>query len=254
MRIQDVGGDNRIGHTEQGLGFSGPMGSSFSGLNIWDIFRVLSRWWWVIGFITLATLLITFYFVSKTTPVYMASSIIEVKQQERQIFDQDSDVENFVVDSEFFNTQIELLKSDTLAGDIIDQFNLISDPEFAPTEGSRANKRNTAIGAFSNKLRVGAVGRSRLIKVSFEHTSPKMAKDIANAVTDSFVTYNLERKYNATSYARDFIEDRLKSTKTILEKSERELVEYAANNDLVTVQDSQGNVSLGFWRQNLLLH
>ena len=246
MRIQDVDGDNRIENTSQNSGYTGHVGSNFSGFDLWDIFRVLSRWWWVIALITLVSLLVTFYVVSQTTPVYMASSTIEVKQQERQIFDQDSDVENFVVDSEFFNTQIELLRSDTLAGDIIDQFNLTSDPEFTTLEGSREDRRTKAISAFANKLRVGAVGRSRLIKVSFEHTNPKKARDISNAVTDSFVTYNLERKYNATSYARDFIEDRLKSTKDILEQSERELVKYAANNDLVTVQDSQGNVSPGF--------
>ena len=246
MRIQDMDGENRIENTLQSGGYTGLVSSNFSGFDIWDIFRVLSRWWWVIALITLVSLLVTFYVVSQTTPVYMASSTIEVKQQERQIFDQDSDVENFVVDSEFFNTQIELLRSDTLAGDIIDQFNLTSDPEFTTLEGAREDRRTKAISAFANKLRVGAVGRSRLIKVSFEHTNPKKARDISNAVTDSFVTYNLERKYNATSYARDFIEDRLKSTKDILEQSERELVKYAANNDLVTVQDSQGNVSPGF--------
>ena len=246
MRIQNMDGENRVENTLQSGGYTGLVGSNFSGFDIWDIFRVVSRWWWVIALITLLSILVTFYFVSQTTPVYMASSTIEVKQQERQIFDQDSDVENFVVDSEFFNTQIELLRSDTLAGDIIDQFNLTSDPEFTTLEGSREDRRTKAINVFASKLRVSAVGRSRLIKVSFEHTNPKKARDISNAVTNSFVTYNLERKYNATSYARDFIEDRLRSTKEVLEQSERELVEYAAKNDLVTVQDSQGNVSPGF--------
>ncbi len=246
MRIQEMDGEYRTGNAPQSVGYTGPADSNFAGFNIWDLFRVLSRWWWVIALITLVSLLVTFYVVSQATPVYMASSIIEVKQQERQIFNQDSEVENFVVDSEFFNTQIELLRSDTLAGDIIDQFNLTADPEFTTIEGTRVEKRNMAISAFATKLNVVAVGRSRLIKVSFEHTNPRKARDIANAVTESFVTYNLERKYNATSYARDFIEDRLRSTKEILEKSERELVEYAATNDLVTVQDTQGNVSPGF--------
>ena len=253
MRHQDNHIDNRMVNPA-----NIPVGpridsDDFAVFNIWEILRVLQRWWWLIGAIILLGLLITGYFVSRTTPVYMASSVLEVKQQERQILDQNSEVEDFVVDSEFFNTQVELLKSDTLAGDIIDQYNLISDSDLSIPEGTRVEKRRAAINKFSNKLKVSAVGRSRLIKVSFEHTNPEMAARISNAVTESFVTYNLERKYNATSYARDFIEDRLKTTKDILEKSERELANYATVNDLVTVKDAQGNVSPGFLASESLI-
>ncbi len=256
MTSRIIDSDGVYGH-ETGLQGNSLMSVDYKnsdGFNIAEILRVLLRWWWLIAAITLISTLLTFYFVNKVTPVYMASSIIEIKQQERQIFDQNSDVENFVVDSEFFNTQIELLKSDSLADDIIKQFNLTSDSEFVINpEGSREAKRLSAINSFSNKLRVGAVGRSRLIRVSFEHTSPDMAAKIANAVTDSFITYNLERKYNATSYARSFIEDRLKTTKDILESSERELVKYASDNNLVTVKDGQGNVSPGFLASESLI-
>jgi len=253
MRHQDNHIDNRMVNPA-----NIPIGpridsDDFAVFNIWEILRVLQRWWWLIGAIILLGLLITGYFVSRTTPVYMASSVLEVKQQERQILDKNSEVEDFVVDSEFFNTQVELLKSDTLAGDIIDQYNLISDSDLSIPEGTRVEKRRAAINKFSNKLKVSAVGRSRLIKVSFEHTNPEMAARISNAVTESFVTYNLERKYNATSYARDFIEDRLKTTKDILEKSERELANYATVNDLVTVKDAQGNVSPGFLASESLI-
>ena len=191
MTSRIIDSDGVYGH-ETGLQGNSLMSVDYKnsdGFNIAEILRVLLRWWWLIAAITLISTLLTFYFVNKVTPVYMASSIIEIKQQERQIFDQNSDVENFVVDSEFFNTQIELLKSDSLADDIIKQFNLTSDSEFVINpEGSREAKRLSAINSFSNKLRVGAVGRSRLIRVSFEHTSPDMAAKIAHAVTDSFIT------------------------------------------------------------------
>lgn len=217
-----------------------------SVFNIFDIFRVLRRWWWLIAAFVILSVIVTGYFVSRMDPVYQASSILEIKQQERKIFDQNSEVEDFIVDNEFFNTQIELLKSSTLAGNIVDQFNLTSDPEFSILEGTRDQRRRAAIKRFSGRLNVGAIGRSRLIKVSFQHGNPVRAARIANAATESFVTYNLERKYNSTSYARDFIEDRLKTTKQVLESSERDLVAYASDNNLVTVKDEQGNVSPGF--------
>ena len=235
-----------------GIGYASDS-SEFVSINIWEILRILQKWWWLIAAIIFISVLFTGYFVSRMTPVYRASSILEVKQQDRQIFDQNSEVEDVVVDNEFFNTQIELLKSDTLAGDIIDQFNLVSDVDFLVEEETRERKRLKAIKLFADKLGVNAIGRSRLIEVSFEHTNPVKAERITNAVTESFVTYNLERKYNATSYARDFIEDRLKVMKDTLENSERELVEYASVNNLVTVKDTQGNVSPGFLASKSLI-
>ena len=253
MRTQDNGEANRFDNNVYDTDEYDLHPTSLGAFNIMDIFRILLKWWWLITAITLISLLVTAYFVSRQTPVYMASSILEIKQQERQILDNGSDIQDFVVDNEFFNTQIELLKSDSLAGDIVDQFNLVSDPDFAVETGSRLERRNAAIKLFAGKLKVSGVGRSRLIEVSFQHTNRKKAANIANAVTDSFVTYNLERKYNATSYARDFIEDRLKTTKDILEKSERELVAYASANELVTVTDDQGRVSPGFLASESLI-
>jgi len=253
MRTQDNGEANRFDNNVYDTDEYDLHPTSLGAFNIMDIFRILLKWWWLITAITLISLLVTAYFVSRQTPVYMASSILEIKQQERQILDNGSDIQDFVVDNEFFNTQIELLKSDSLAGDIVDQFNLVSDPDFTVETGSRLERRNAAIKLFAGKLKVSGVGRSRLIEVSFQHTNRKKAANIANAVTDSFVTYNLERKYNATSYARDFIEDRLKTTKDILEKSERELVAYASANELVTVTDDQGRVSPGFLASESLI-
>ena len=253
MRTQDNGEANRFDNNVYDTDEYDLHPTSLGAFSMMDIFRILLKWWWLITAITLISLLVTGYFVSRQTPVYMASSILEIKQQERQILDNGSDIQDFVVDNEFFNTQIELLKSDSLAGDIVDQFNLVSDPDFAVETGSRLERRNAAIKLFAGKLKVSGVGRSRLIEVSFQHTNRKQAANIANAVTDSFVTYNLERKYNATSYARDFIEDRLKTTKDILEKSERELVAYASANELVTVTDDQGRVSPGFLASESLI-
>lgn len=222
-------------------------------LDIWQILNTLKKWWWLIlSFSTLVVALVALV-VFRMTPVYMATSVLEIKQKEHQIFST-SDVESYVVDKEFFNTQVELLKSKSLAENVIDSLNLISDIDFAGIEAdTREVKGNLVIQAFSKKLKISPVGRSRLINVSFEHTNPAAAAHISNAVADMFISLNLERKYNATSYARDFIEGRLKITKDILEKSERDLVKYSSDNELVTLRDYQGNVTPGFLNTSALI-
>ena len=237
---------SHFGRTNE-LGSQSSQFESETGLiDIWRILTALKKWWWLIATTIALAIAFTVLTVFRITPVYMASSVLEIKKKERQIFS-GAEVESAVFDREFFDTQIELLKSQTLAGSVVDNLNLVSDPDFAGLEGgSRQNLKDQTVRIFSSKLRIAPVGRSRLIRVSFEHTNPRTAALIADAVTDTFISYNLERKYNATSYARDFVEERLKITKDVLEKSERDLVQYASDNKLVTVGSGDGDVTPGY--------
>lgn len=224
------------------IAYSGQTGgsSSMGEFNLLGLFNILRKWWWLVALSTALAMLIAGLIVFRMTPVFLATSTLEIKQQEREILT-DSDVERFVVDSEFFNTQVELLKSTSLAESVVDNLNLTADPVFVDDNGDRVEMRRAAISSFQEKLKVQPVGRSRLINVSFEHPRPGIAAQIANMVTETFITNNLERKFNTTAFARDFIQQRLATTKTVLELSERELAAYATDNELVTVRDSQGN-------------
>jgi capsular exopolysaccharide synthesis family protein len=236
--------------------FSGALGGGEGGIiriDFWTIIHAVKKWWWFVILITAMIVAFTALAVFRMTPVYMATSVLEIKQKERQIFNA-SEVENFIVDNEFFDTQVELLKSGTLAENIVDSLNLVSDVDFVGIEAdSRDARRRLVTETFSRRLKISPVGRSRLIRVSFEHTNPGTAARVANAVADTFISFNMERKYNATSYARDFIEERLRTTKKVLEKSERDLVAYASENELVTVRDAQGNVTPGYLNTSALI-
>jgi uncharacterized protein involved in exopolysaccharide biosynthesis len=52
-------------------------------------------------------------------------------------------------------------------------------------------------------------------------------------VADSYVSSNLERRYAATSYARNFLKERLEALKLKLEESEKALVAYAEEKELI---------------------
>ena len=66
----------------------------------------------------------------KMTPIFRSSALLEVKQQQRKILDV-GEIEDIVADKDFFNTQIELLKSEKLIEDVVETLNLLSDPLFS---------------------------------------------------------------------------------------------------------------------------
>jgi capsular exopolysaccharide synthesis family protein len=70
-----------------------------------------------------------------------------------------------------------------------------------------------------------------------------LAEKIANGVAEGYIAVNLERRYEASAYARDFLEKRLQQLKVKLAESEKQLVAYAEAQELVTAGDNQ-NLSM----------
>ena len=81
---------------------------------------------------------------------------------------------------------------------------------------------------------------SSLVRISFDSPSPVWAQRIANGVADSYVTTNLERRYAATAYARTFLKERLEELKLKLEESEKALVAYAEQKELISEGGKDG--------------
>ena len=61
------------------------------------------------------------------------------------------------------------------------------------------------------------------------------AARVANQVTTDFIQSNLERRYEASAYARSFLESRLAQVRQKLEDSERELAAYATSQQIINV-------------------
>ncbi len=225
-------------------------GGGAGGLNIWYIMRLLRKWWWLIALSIIVFTAGTAYFVNKMTPIYRSSTLLEVKQQQRKILDVGA-IEDIVTDKDFFTTQIELLQSEKLIEDVVENLNLLSDPYFYnvedPSWGSKSREEKTrrVVDGFKSNLRVTPVGRSRLIRVSFEHAVPDKAALITNTLTDSFINNSVSRKFNATAYARDFLETRLAAVKLSLEAAERNLVEYASRNNIIQIERDDNQEASG---------
>ncbi len=80
------------------------------------------------------------------------------------------------------------------------------------------------------------VRQSSLVDVSFSTPSATLSAKLTNLWVQQFVAANLDRRFSATSDARRFLEQRIGSLRRNLEDSERELITYAANNDIITLE------------------
>ncbi|RYH31354.1 MAG: exopolysaccharide biosynthesis protein, partial [Alcaligenaceae bacterium] len=105
------------------------------------------------------------------------------------------------------------------------------------TRSEQVLGRDAVINGFLSSLTVEPVRASRLIKLHVENTDPELAARIANATVQAHIAIGLERRMEASSYARNFLEDQIKQIKAKLEESERKLNRYAQEKQILTLDE-----------------
>lgn len=211
----------------------------------------------VLAFLTalLATLL--------TTPKYTATSRIEISRQQERV----TNVESLTPDTagqdlEFYQTQYSLLEARSLAERVVRSQRLTSDQAFLAAydldEGSlvsgtarrtaddRRALEQTIVEILMRDIDIAPVRNSALVDVSYSSPDPAISRKIADAWVGQFVEATLARRYDSTADARAFLTNRLAELRARLEQSERELVRYAAEKDILPIEttvDAEGRTT-----------
>jgi len=194
------------------------------------------------------------------TPVYTAQATLQIDREAARVIDSEDVTprENMMQGEEFFQTQYGLLRSRSLAERVIESLGLagsnealeamgVEAPEAGGTAAAQAARRRAAaLQALQDNLSVSPVRGSRLVAVGYDNPNPVVAARIANGFAENFIQSNLDRKFESSSYAREFLEERIVQTKERLEAAERQLVAYAANQQIINVgEPSEGAASSG---------
>src|SRR5438876_9281752 len=90
--------------------------------------------------------------------------------------------------------------------------------------------------------RAGYYKETRLIDIAFQHGDPEIAARITNAVADTFVRANLEKKNETNTSTGEFLSKRVAELQQQIRADEEKLVSYAKNNQILSLDASQNTV------------
>ena len=211
------------------------------GFDFWGAVRVLLQRKWMILAITVVGLAAAFALTLRVEPLFKATSTIEIQREEVQIIEGAGVEPALVADAEYMATQYELLQSRSLAERVAEELNLPNDERYADQSQPRDTRLLEAASVIVGNLRVSPEGRSRVVNVQYISPYPTEAARISNALVESFIQSNLERKYNTTAYAREFLDERLATAKRALEESERSMVQYAEAQGILDIETGGEN-------------
>jgi polysaccharide biosynthesis transport protein len=225
-----------------------PQASNFGLSEAW---RIVAKWWWLIAAIAIACLLAAVVVSLMIQPEYRAKATLEVNSEGVQVVQMGQLEQVRSSDREFLTTQAGLLRSRGLAERVARSLNLANNEAFVDQSGERAQRERTAANILASSVEVTPVRDSRLIELTVETRDPSLSAQIANAYADNFIQSNMERRFEASSYARNFLEQRLATVKSRLEESERQLVAYAQQQGIITLNVDSGSGEGGRSEQSI---
>lgn len=187
------------------------------------------------------------------TPRYTAATTIQINDSTNRVLknqDDDTGQDGPSWDTDRnLKTQSEILKSRGLALRVAQKLNLAGNPQFyasqeltPPSTAKNAEAVNAGIAAILQAYLTVAVPRdSRILSISWNSTDPRMSALVANTYASEFIQASLQRKFDSSSYARNFVSEQLGQTKQKLEDSERALNNYARQNGLIRTRDAMSS-------------
>ena len=211
------------------------------------------RWRWLIGAIFAICIGVAIVNVILTPSLYQAQSQIEISREKKNVTNVSGlDDPEANITEEFYDTQYQLLRANSLAERVARSLRLADEPSFFAAHGvnlgaskaplsavERKDREALAAGLLMGGIQINPIRSSSLVNIVYTSQSPQWSARIANAWPQGFVAATIDRGLSSTADARTFLENRLEDLRIKLARSESELINFARDRNIVTLGGSR---------------
>ena len=229
---------------------SGRGGGAFDLARVISIFRRRLRLFAAVAIVVLGlAVAVTF----QLTPRYLASADVMIDTRTNDVVKVDAVMGGLPTDTNTVDTEVEVLRSRSLAEKVVAELGLERDAEFnpglAPAGPFGFLKPTPATGAASSEathaavvdnvlagLKIRRAGLTYLINVGFESVDAAKAAKIANAFADNYIETQLENKFQANQSANEWLNKRLVQLRQEVLDNDTAVEQYKIANNLMSAQ------------------
>ncbi|GAB5562038.1 MAG: exopolysaccharide regulatory tyrosine autokinase VpsO [Synoicihabitans sp.] len=196
------------------------------------------RFWIALPLALLVSVGLGFHKASQT-PLYSTAATLRFEKPQT-IMDGRNTVNVEVTNTIDLNTYLQELASGEIRGRVVrslspDEVRILQRPYLDDLE---PGQEPPSAGAAMGQLSVNDIRDSYIIRVGVTHPDGEAAALVANRYVDEFMNYILERRFEGTSNAADFLKDRADQLRLEAEAADRALQDYQRKHDLISLDDS----------------
>jgi capsular exopolysaccharide synthesis family protein len=244
-----------------------------------DYWRIVKKHKWKILACCATAIAGALIYVLSATPTYTAWTMLLIEPKGQRVVKLDEMLSEPVRpdENEHYESQIEMLKSRSLAAEVIKHQQLENHPVFTGAHNeqniaqrlvaamhvwwssaisviaaSSAPKRSQApspygvnperIDTYRAMLDIKPVKRSRLVMIGFNAPDPALAARVANAHSEAYVQQGIKLRGQANQDARKFLESKLAELKERVGKSEDALNVFRRGKGIISLDEKENIV------------
>jgi capsular exopolysaccharide synthesis family protein len=202
--------------------------------------QILRRNFGFIATVVGAFLALAVVYLTMATPIYTATGELIFDLREPKVVSNNPILQSLGADQYVIDSQVEVVKSLSVAKRVINQLGLRKPPEPAagttwrrffdfgskPTPVASDEIPQAEYEAFARRLTVQRKGVSFVILVSYSHPDPVKAAAITNAVMESYTSEQKKVKVETISAANSWLQSRVDELRQKVIESERRVQQF----------------------------
>jgi succinoglycan biosynthesis transport protein ExoP len=232
-------------------------------LDIVEYWRAIAKRRWSILGLTVVVAILAALVVSAMRPIYRGTATLLIEQGKSKIVSIEEVYSQGLIQREYYQTQVEILKSEDLARKVIQKLKLSTHPDFDPRQAEASwlsrltgprdlsqiteeDAIKSAVGRFKRDVAVQLVRNSQLAQISFNSFDRELAAKVPNVLAETFIESDLDARMAMTQKASEWLRERMGELRSKVDASEKSLQDYR---DRERIIDSKGLAMSGAGKQ-----
>lgn len=217
-----------------------------------DMGKILFKRKWIILMAAVAGVAIGLFHAETAIPEYQATARVNIDVGRTTNIGIESVIQQsgaYVDPDELLQTQVQIMRSQTVALDAINMLDLYHKKPFSdvfkdhPYDGKLTpQERADLIANFQGATAISVLPNTDLVDVSFENPDPALAKNAANAIVDAYMQRDLRARFEGTTRISDWLAQQLTGLKQQVDSNQKNLSDYVQKNNLLPTDGQGGNL------------
>ena len=224
-------------------------------LDLHDIYTFVKSNWRIIAAWTIVAVALALGYSFTATPLYTATVELALDSRKVQVLKEQVVGDNSL-DSSQVESEVTVLRSESIALAVVKELKLTHDPEFVDAtpglfskifggNGDLSDEVRTriAVSALRGGLGVRRLGLTHVLEISFRSPDRVKAARIANAAAQAYLTEQLNVKYQAARRASAWLQERIAELRNQSSDAARAVEAYKEKHNIVDTGAGRGLLS-----------
>lgn len=213
-------------------------------IHLLDYWRVIRKRKWIVLGVLVSVVTVVTINMYRSPWIYEATGRIVINEQTPLRLANEKDASPYVManDAQYLETQLNVLRSRSLAKRVIDKLELWRHPEFsgiALGAVDRETRDRLLVDRFLPKLAIDLTRNSRIVNLTFASGDRKLAAQVVNALSQQYILYTLEARVSSTQQARDWLSGKVVELREHAQELQEDLLKYTRESQIVQLGENQ---------------